>query len=96
MMSVYEDNANEVAEALKTYQLSLESVLGTGWKGKAAEKFTAIIEEYEKTTQEFISKINSFKGLMEQCGGKYTLLDSEAKKLNEQNKNGDVDGLYNG
>ena len=79
--SVYEDSANEVAEALKAYQLSLEGVLGTGWKGKAAEKFTAIIEEYEKTTQSFIAEINKFGSVMKQCGGKYVTLENEGNKI---------------
>ena len=84
MISLYETSANEVAEALKQYQLEVDGVLGTGWKGKAAEKFSAIIEEYENVTQKFIVDINKFKGIMEQCGGKYTTLDSEANKICEQ------------
>ncbi len=81
VFKIFEDSAHEVLEALKAYQLSLDGVLGTGWKGKAAEKFTAIIEEYEKTTQSFITEIKNFSNVMEQCGGEYITLENEGNKI---------------
>jgi uncharacterized protein YukE len=83
MISVYEDSAHDVLEALRAYQLSLEGILGTGWKGKAAEKFTAIIEEYEKTTQKLIVQICKYKMFMQNCSQKHSDLSEKGRRLGE-------------
>lgn len=89
-VSVYENAANNTIEALKVFKSEIDDIMGTGWKGEASKKFIDIIDDYEKSTQEFLNEIQRYKQIMLVAGATLGVLEEQGRNIGNEMKQSDV------
>lgn len=89
-VNVYENAANNTIEALRAFKSEVDDIMGIGWKGKASEKFIDIIDDYEKSTQEFLNEIQRYKQIMLVAGATLGVLEEQGRNIGKEMKQSDV------
>ncbi|MGN0654215.1 MAG: hypothetical protein ACI4KD_04795 [Oscillospiraceae bacterium] len=89
-INVYENAANNAIEAMNIFKTEIDGIMGTGWKGEASKKFINIIDDYEKSTQEFLNEIQRYKQIMLVAGTTLGALEEQGKNVGSKMKQVDI------
>lgn len=89
-ISVYENAANNTIDALRVFKSEIDDIMGIGWKGEASKKFIDIINDYEKSTQEFLNEIQKYKQIMLVAGATLGTLEEQGRNIGNEMKQSDV------
>lgn len=82
-MNVYEKGTQDINSALQNYKSKIDSLLGSGWKGAAAESFVNQITNYERGTEDILNRMRAYQAVFVRAGEKLGALTSQAKAISK-------------